>query len=172
MDEPWCIVVAGASGAGKSTVAELLSDLTDAELADGDDFHTPRAVAKMESGAPLTDADRAPWLAAVGAWIDQVHHRHLNAVVSCSALRRSYRDELSGDRAWVRFCLLEVPVETLRSRVSGRPGHFLPASLLPSQLALLEPLAPDEPGAVIEASGSPQEVAHAALRAFGLATRR
>lgn len=168
LDEPWCIVVAGVSGAGKSTVAEQLSDATGAELADGDDFHTPQAVATMRSGAPLTDAERAPWLAVVGAWIDQAHHRQVNAVISCSALRRAYRDVLSRDRPWVRFCLLEVPVETLQARISGREGHFMPASQLPNQLAVLEPLAPDEVGITIDGSGSPLDVARAALRAWGL----
>lgn len=165
---PWCVVVAGVTGAGKSTVAQQLAAATGAELADGDDFHTPQAVATMRSGAPLTDADRAPWLESIGVWIDQVHRRQADAVISCSALRRSYRDALSRDRPWVRFCLLDVPVETLRSRVSGREGHFMPASQLPDQLALLEPLAPDEAGIVVDGSGSPQDVAQAALRAWGL----
>lgn len=168
LDEPWCIVVAGVSGAGKSTVAERLSGATGADLADGDDFHTPRAVAKMGSGAPLTDVDRAPWLAAVGAWIDEAHDRQVNAVISCSALRRAYRDVLSRDRPWVRFCLLDVPVETLQARICGREGHFMPASQLPNQLAVLEPLAPGEAGITIDGSGSPQDVARTALRAWGL----
>lgn len=168
MDEPWCIVVAGVSGAGKSSVAERLSDATGAELADGDDFHTPQAVAKMRSGTPLTDADRAPWLAAIGVWMDQVRQRQLNAVVSCSALRRGYRDVLSRDRPWVRFCLLDVPAETLQARVAGREGHFMPASQLANQLALLEPLGPDETGIMVDGSGKPQDVARTALRAWGL----
>lgn len=168
MDQPWCIVVAGVSGAGKSTVAEQLSGATGAALADGDHFHTPHAVAKMRSGTPLTDDDRAPWLTAVGVWIDQAHRHQRNAVVSCSALRRVYRDALSRDRPWVRFCLLDVPVETLQARVSEREGHFMPASQLPSQLALLEPLAPDENGITVDGSASPQDVARTALRAWGL----
>lgn len=162
--EPWTVVVAGVSGSGKSTVAAGIAARTGAQLADGDDFHAPAAVEKMRAGTPLTDVDRAPWLRSIGAWIDTQHRAGVPAVISCSALRRTYRDVLRGGRPYVRFLLLDVPAEVLDERLARRTGHFMPASLLPSQLALLQPLGPEEPGATIDATGNADDVVSAALR--------
>jgi len=164
---PWCIVIAGVSGSGKSTIAAHVAARTAARLADGDDLHTAAAVARMRAGTPLEDSDRLPWLRRIGGWIDDRHDEGAPAVISCSALRRSYRDELVAGRPWVRFCLLDVPLDVLHERLLTRTGHFMPASLLDSQLALLEPLGRDEPGCTIEAMGPPDHVAATVLRRLG-----
>lgn len=164
MTDPWCLVVAGVSGAGKSTVATVVADLTGAALADGDDFHTASSVEKMRTGVPLADADRWPWLDAIGGWIGERYDARENAVISCSALRRRYRDRLATGRPWVRFCLLDVGVEELERRQRNRTGHFMPASLLASQLDTREPLGADEPGAGVDAVGTPRDVAAAVVR--------
>lgn len=160
----WAVVVAGVSGAGKSTIADLVADATGALVADGDDFHSAAALAKMRSGTPLTDADRAPWLARIAAWIDEQHRLGRSTVVSCSALRRRHRDELATGRPWVGFCMLEAPAQVLESRLARRSGHFMPAALLPSQLAILEPLEPDENGVTLDATEAPEQVAASVLR--------
>lgn len=150
------VVVMGVSGSGKSTVGRLLAADLDWPFAEGDDFHPPANVAAMRSGQPLTDAQRAPWLAAIAAWTGAQHD---GAVVACSALRRSYRDVLRGGGPDVRFAVLDVGRTLLATRVEHRPGHFMPASLLASQLATLEPLQADEVGVTVAAGDPPEQVA-------------
>lgn len=166
--DPMFVIVMGVSGSGKTSIAQRLSAATGWPYVEGDDFHPAANIAKMRVGIPLTDADRWPWLDAVGAWISAHEVRGDSAVITCSALKRSYRDHLRAGRSGVRLLLLTVPVEELRRRVANRPGHFMPASLLDSQLATLEPLGSDEDGVVIDASGDPDEVLAAALAALGL----
>lgn len=134
------IVVMGPSGSGKSLVGASLAAALRADFVDGDDLHSRANVAKMASGRPLDDADREPWLDAVAATL-----RRPAVVVACSALRRAYRDRIRTKTAGVVFVELVVPQADLRKRMSRR-DHFMPSSLLDSQLATLEPLQSDEPG--------------------------
>ena len=145
------VVVMGVSGSGKSQVGERLAALLDWRFAEGDAFHPEANRAKMAAGDALGDADRWPWLQAVAAWMLQ---QDRSAAVACSALRRPYRDLLRGGGADVRFLHLLVPEDELDRRLRTRAGHFMPASLLASQLSTLEPLGPDEPGTALAADGA------------------
>jgi gluconokinase len=166
------LVVGGVSGVGKSTVAREIARSLGWLFAEGDDFHPPANIAKMHAGQPLDDADRAPWLDALAAWIGGCEALRQSAVLTCSALHRRYRDRLRDGHPSVLFCQLTAPEEVLEDRVEHRHGHFMPASLLDSQLEELDPLAADEPGAVVVAQGSPQQVAEAVLAALGLRSAR
>jgi len=134
----------GVSGAGKTTVGERLAERLKWEFLEGDRLHPRENVAKMESGHPLTDADRAPWLAAIAEVIDLWCARGACGVVSCSALKHAYRCRIIGDRPGVRLVYLQGSRELIAERLAGRSGHFMPASLLDSQFAALEPPGPDE----------------------------
>jgi len=149
------IVVCGVSGVGKSTVGRLLAARLGAELAEGDAFHSPENVARMAAGSPLTDAEREPWLHAIAEWIGRHEGSARDAVIACSALRRRYRDVLREGRRSVVFVQLVAPVTELERRLGTRTGHYMRASLLPSQLETLEPLEPDEPGFVLTAEENP-----------------
>ena len=164
------IIVMGVSGVGKSTIAEGICQVTGWPLAEGDDFHPESNVAKMQAGTPLTDEDRWPWLRAIGAWMDEQVAAGRSAVVTCSALRRVYRDLLREARPEVEFCHLVADPNLVGDRISHRGGHFMPPSLLPSQYATLEPLDPDEPGVTVSVEGSVPDVVSRALTALGLAT--
>ncbi len=149
------IVVMGVSGSGKTVVGRALAKRLDLPYADGDSFHSAANIAKMKRGVPLDDADRAPWLDAVGQWLESKQ-----GVVSCSALKRAYRDRLRAFAPNAFFVQLNVSEATLRARVEAREHHFMPGSLLKSQLATLEPLAADENGVAIDNTGaSPEQVA-------------
>ena len=152
--DPDVVIVMGVSGSGKSTVAKGLSTVLGWEFAEGDAFHPEANVAKMSSGTPLTDEDRWPWLEAIGEWISGKESRGESAVVTCSALRRVYRDLLREGRPHVRFLHVTAESDVIRDRMEHRPGHYMPPSLLPSQLATLEPLGDDEPGVAITNEGS------------------
>lgn len=141
---PSVLVVTGVSGSGKSTVASLLAERLGLPFADGDDFHTPENVARMRAGHPLDDAARGPWLARIRAWIDARLEEGEGGVVACSALKRGYRRALTGDRSTVRVVFLEGSRALIGRRIAARRGHFMPASLLDSQFAALEPPGPDE----------------------------
>lgn len=141
------IVVMGVSGSGKSTVGAALAQRLRVPFADADDFHPPANVAKMSSGEPLDDDDRYPWLEAIGQWL--ADHRD-GGVMSCSALKRRYRDQLRRHCAEVEFLHLSGTSEVIGRRQASRPGHFMPASLLASQFKTLEPLEPDERGTDID----------------------
>ncbi|HEU5486793.1 MAG TPA: gluconokinase [Microlunatus sp.] len=141
------LVVMGVSGTGKSTVAERLADRLGWELAEGDDLHPPENVEKMRAGTPLTDDDRWPWLDRVAGWIRRHRVAGQPGIITCSALRRVYRDRLRGPG--VVFVHLAGTREEIAAQMSGRQGHFMPLSLLDSQLATLEPLEPDEAAVVV-----------------------
>lgn len=162
------VVVMGVSGVGKSTVGLGLARALGWVFAEGDDFHSAANVAAMRSGRALTDQDRWPWLAAIGAWMDGQLRAGHDAVVTCSALKRAYRDVLRDGRPEVVFCQVDAPAELVAGRLSTRQGHYMPRSLLPSQLATLEPLAGDEPGVRVSAAGSPEQVVRQAMAALGL----
>ncbi|GGL02209.1 gluconokinase [Sphaerisporangium melleum] len=142
------LVVMGVTGSGKTTVGQALADRLGLPFADADDFHSPASVAKMTAGIPLDDDDRMPWLRAIGAWL--ADHAAGGAVVSCSALKRSYRDVLRAAAPPACFVHLAGDREVVRRRVAGRPGHFMPASLVDSQYAALQPLQDDERGVVLD----------------------
>jgi gluconokinase len=142
------IVVMGVTGCGKSTVGLALAERLGVPFGDADDFHSAANVAKMAAGSPLDDADRLPWLRAIGTWL--AAHAATGAVASCSALKRAYRDVLREAAPEVRFVHLHGDRETVRRRVAGRAGHFMPESLVASQFAALEPLGADENGLVLD----------------------
>lgn len=147
MDGMALVVVMGVTGSGKTTVGEALAQRMGVEFADADDFHSPANVAKMRTGVPLDDEDRLPWLRTIAEWLAK--HRDTGAVVTCSALKRAYRDILREGAPDVTFLHLDGDQETVRQRVAHRPGHFMPASLVRSQYDALEPLGDDETGVVI-----------------------
>lgn len=165
------IVLMGVAGAGKSTVMAAMAARLGWATAEADEFHSPANVAKMRSGEPLTDEDRWPWLDSLAAWIGEREAagggRGENAIVTCSALKRSYRDLLRRGHPSVRFIHLEVPAATLDARLRGRRGHYMPPALLASQIEALEPLEPDEPGAVVSNDSGPDEVAGAIISLIG-----
>lgn len=164
---PDVIVVMGVSGSGKSTLAKGISALLGWEFAEGDAFHSEANVAKMRRGEALTDDDRWPWLEAIGDWISGKEQAGESAVVTCSALRRAYRDLLRRGRPHVRFLHVQAPSEIIQGRMQHRSGHYMPPSLLPSQLATLEPLEPDEPGVCVTNEGTAAEVLDRCLHPLG-----
>ena len=149
------IVVMGVSGAGKSTIARTLAEQLGWDFAEGDDLHPAANVTKMASGEALSDEDRWPWLARVAGWIDDEIEARRHGVITCSALKRAYRDVLR--RPEVMFVYLSVPRRELERRLALRHGHYMPASLLESQLAALEPPEPDEAAVTIAGDGDPRE---------------
>jgi carbohydrate kinase (thermoresistant glucokinase family) len=150
------VVVMGVSGAGKSTVARRLADELGWDFAEGDDLHPPENVAKMAAGQPLSDADRIPWLEQVADWIDGEIAGARHGVITCSALKHAYRDLLR--RPEVLFVYLSVSRAELERRLRGRRGHYMPASLLDSQLNALEPPAGDESAITVQAGGNPARI--------------
>ncbi|MEX0429651.1 gluconokinase [Nocardioides sp. DS6] len=141
------LVVMGVSGSGKSTIGAAIAQRLRVPFADADDFHPPANIAKMSAGHPLDDHDRYPWLEAIGEWL--ASHPD-GAVMSCSALKRKYRDQLRHHAHAVAFLHLAGTREVIARRQASRPGHFMPASLLTSQFRTLEPLEPDEAGLTID----------------------
>ncbi|WP_205860468.1 gluconokinase [Phycicoccus sp. HDW14] len=158
---PPLVVVMGVSGSGKTTVGAALAQRLRVPFADADDFHPPENVTKMAAGVPLTDEDRAPWLRTIAAWLDE--HTAGGGVVSCSALRRPYRDVLREHATHAFFLHLHGDRDVIAARVEGRPGHFMPSALVDSQFATLEPLEPDETGAVLDVSAPVDELVEQSL---------
>jgi gluconokinase len=163
------IVVMGVAGSGKSTVARQLAARLAWTYAEADDFHPAVNVAKMSAGVPLTDEDRSPWLTRIRDWITE---QPRDVVVTCSALRRTYRDHLRQAEARVRFLHLHGSSELLSARISARTGHFMPPTLLASQLATLEPLQPDEDGVTVDINADAETIVGAAITALHLDPRR
>jgi gluconokinase len=139
----------GVAGCGKSTVMRALADELGWPMAEGDDFHLPANVAKMRSLIPLTDDDRWPWLETLASWIGEREDCGENALLTCSALKRVYRDLLRRGHASVWFAHLVVEPAIIADWLEHRRDHYMPLALLPSQFQTLEPLDPDEPGAAI-----------------------
>lgn len=144
MEPPRVLVVMGVSGSGKTTVGAMLAGRLGWEFVDGDDFHSAANVAKMHAGHPLTDEDRWPWLDSIARWIDAVRATDGRGVVACSALRRTYRDRLAAGRPDVALVFLEGGEALIAARQAARHGHYMPASLVASQFATLEPPGEDE----------------------------
>ena len=153
------IVLMGVAGSGKSTVMRTLAGELGWPTAEADDFHSPANVAKMRSGRPLTDEDRWPWLDEIASWIGERERAGENALVTCSALRRVYRDVLRRGHPSVWFAHLVVEPAVIADRLERRRGHYMPAALLASQLETLEPLDAGEPGVAIVARRPPPEIA-------------
>lgn len=158
------VIVMGVSGSGKTTLAQDLAKARGWTFAEGDDFHSEANVAKMASGHPLTDEDRWPWLRSIAAWIGEHEAAGESVVVTCSALKRAYRDLLAEDNPSVVFCALQVPPEVLEQRLAERKNHYMPASLLRSQLDTLEDLHPDERGFRVRVQGGPAHVLNEVLQ--------
>lgn len=153
------LVVMGVSGCGKSTLGASISKALECPFLEGDSFHAPEAIAKMQSGTPLTDEDRWPWLSRLGMAAAREVKMHGHVVVACSSLRHSYREKLRETiDACVRFVFLDLPREELLARVSARPEHYMPASLLDSQLETLERPNPSEGVLTITEQACPQEL--------------
>jgi gluconokinase len=159
------IVVMGVSGSGKTTVGEQLADRLGWEFADADQFHSAANVAKMHAGTPLTDADRATWLRAIGTWIEDHVAAGKDGVVTCSALKRSYRDRIR--RPEVQFVYLEGDRQLIAARIAARRGHFFPAALLDSQFRDLEPPGPDERAWTVSIAGTPEETVEKIMDRLG-----
>lgn len=158
------VIVMGVSGTGKTTVGAPMAKQLGWDFAEGDSFHPPENVAKMSSGTPLTDADRWPWLAQLAQWIDQHLEAGASGIVTCSALKRSYRTVLrKGHESEVFFLHLAGTREQLTERLQQRRGHFMPPGLLSSQLADLEPLGPDELGTTLGVGGSIEDTVRVAI---------
>jgi gluconokinase len=153
------VIVAGVSGSGKTTVGALLAGRLGWQFADADDFHPAANVAKMQAGVPLTDEDRWPWLRAIVAWMDERIAGNDPAVITCSALKRSYRDQLLDGRPRARMVFLAPDREELARRLAARHGHFFPGQLLGSQFADLEPPQPGERVLTVTPAADPQTTA-------------
>ena len=150
-------VVMGVSGSGKSVIGSRLARALGLEFVEGDSYHSSENVARMSAGIPLTDADRQAWLAAIAARLDAARRAGVGLVVSCSALKRSYRDVLRAGRADIQFVCLQGDRALIDQRLADRRGHFMPSSLLDSQFAILEPPSADEDAWVCDI-GQPPDV--------------
>ena len=168
MTEITHIVVMGVAGSGKTTVARLLAERLGRPYAEADEFHPPENIAKMSAGEPLTDDDRWPWLRAIREWLTVRTLAGESAVVTCSALKVTYRDLLREADGRIRFLHLAAQGPLLEDRMEHRAGHFMPMSLLASQLATLEPLTADEDGVTLSVEDPPGAIADRAMSAFGL----
>jgi gluconokinase len=166
------VLVGGVAGSGKTTVGALLADRLHWRFADADAFHPQANIAKMRSGIPLTDADRAPWLDAITAWMDERTAAGESAVAGCSALKRSYRDQLLTGRPEARLAFLEISRELAHARLAARHGHFFTVALLDSQFAELEPPEETEQLIVLDGADPPDRLAAEIIDHLGLAARQ
>jgi carbohydrate kinase (thermoresistant glucokinase family) len=157
----------GVSGSGKSTIGAAIADALAVRFVDGDSLHSPASVERMQSGIPLTDDDRWPWLDRIGAELADAVRSPAGVVIACSALKRAYRDRIRAAAPAVRFVFLEGSRETIEARMATRSGHYMPTSLLASQLATLERPNRDERDVVTLSIESPvADVVDAAVRAL------
>ncbi|MEU2824580.1 gluconokinase [Streptomyces sp. 35M1] len=157
------VVVMGVSGSGKTTVGQSLAEALGVLFAEADDFHPPENLAKMRAGIALSDEDRRPWLDVIAGWLRE--NAPVGGVVTCSALKRSYRDRLVSAAPRVFFVHLDGPAELIAERMAARRGHFMPLALLRSQLDALEPLTDKERGAIVPITGTVEETTYSALAA-------
>ena len=156
------LVVMGVSGSGKSTVGGMIAGAMGWDLQEGDDLHPQANIEKMATGHPLNDDDRWPWLAKIALWITQHTDAGQPGIVTCSALKRSYRDILRGEN--VVFIHLAGSRDQIGQRLTARLDHYMPPSLLDSQISTLEPIDPDEQAIIIDVGGSPVEIVEEILR--------
>ena len=148
----------GVSGSGKTVIGSRLARALDVEFVEGDTYHSPANIAKMSAGIPLTDEDRRDWLHAIGRRIRQANETGDGVVVSCSALKRSYRDVIRGEAGRVRFVFLSGERALIGERLRQRKGHFMPISLLDSQIATLEEPSSDEDVWLVDITKSPEDI--------------
>jgi gluconokinase len=158
----------GVSGSGKSTVGAMLAGRLGWAYAEADDFHPAANVAKMRSGVPLTDDDRRPWLHAIAEWMDGAVAAGRSAVVTCSALKRRYRDYLCDGRPYVRLVYLDGDKDLIARRMAARHGHFFPVRLLDSQFSELEPPQPGEHALSVSAAKAPSQIVDEVMTRLGL----
>ena len=163
---PVILIVMGVSGVGKSTIALALNAHLQWPFQEGDDLHPAANIEKMSHGIALTDADRIPWLAAIRAWIDARLAAGQSGLVTCSALKRSYRDTMVAGREDVRILYLHADPALIAEHLAKRTGHFMPPTLLDSQLKTLEEPVPDERPIVVQVSGSIEETVESILTAL------
>jgi ribose 5-phosphate isomerase A len=168
---PQILVIMGVSGSGKTTIAKVLAARLGWPFEEGDNLHPGSNIAKMKAGIPLTDADRQPWLVRVAAWIDRQRENGQPGIITCSALKRSYRDIVIGDRPGVRLVYLRGSRAVIAARLAKRKGHFMPASLLESQFATLEEPGSDENPLTVEIGGSSDETADEIIRRIAASSR-
>ena len=166
--EPTALIVMGVSGVGKSTVAEGVAARTGWPFRDGDGFHPPENVEKMRSGTPLTDTDRWPWLDAIAAWIDELRRAGGHGIVACSALKHAYRDRLRAGHGDVRFVFLDAPKPVIEARIKARKNHYMPPSLLDSQLATLERPTAEEGALTVSVEPAPEAIVDDVMRRLAL----
>lgn len=160
------IVVMGVSGSGKTTIAARLAERLGWRLAEADTFHSAANVAKMRSGTPLTDEDRRPWLEAIAKWIDAARAAGRPGVVTCSALKRRYRDVIIGKRGDVRLVYLKGSYDLIAPRMATRSGHYMPVGLLQSQFDALEEPQADENAIVVSSESRPEDIVEEIFRAL------
>ena len=158
------LVLMGVSGSGKTTVAAMLADRLHVQFLEGDDMHPPANVEKMRGGTPLTDEDRWPWLRAIAARIDDWRAAGEGGVVTCSALKRAYRDIIVGNRPEVVLVYLRGSPELIHRRMAARHEHFMPVKLLDSQFGILEEPAPDEHAIVVDIAAEPAKIVATIMR--------
>ena len=158
----------GVSGAGKTTIGALLAERLGWPFEDADSFHPPRNIAKMRAGEPLADEDRWPWLFAIAAWIDRRRQAGGRGIVSCSALRRRYRDILVAGRPDVQLIHLTGDEALISRRHAGRVGHFMPSSLVRSQFEALEEPTPEERALVVSVDQPPAAIVEQIVTSLGL----
>ena len=166
--KPVVLVFMGVSGSGKTTVARLVAGRLGWPFQEGDELHPQSNIAKMKAGQPLTDADRRRWLITIAAWVDRRLDAGESGVITCSALKRSYRNLINRRGLGVVFVFLAGSRATIASRVVGRQAHFMPSSLLDSQFADLEDPDPDEPHIRVDIGPPPAAIADAILRELSL----
>jgi gluconokinase len=157
-------VVMGVSGSGKTTVSALLAAALGCQFQEGDDLHPPENVEKMHGGTPLTDADRLPWLRKIAEEIDGWRARGESGVITCSALKRSYRDIIIGKRSGVTLIFLKGSHELIRRRMAARHEHFMPTALLDSQFAALQEPTPEEHPVIVDVGARPVEIVNEIVR--------
>jgi carbohydrate kinase (thermoresistant glucokinase family) len=158
------VVVMGVSGVGKTTVGERLAARLGADFLEGDRFHPAANIAKMSSGVPLDDADRRPWLEALATELDRFRRRGAAVVLTCSALRESYRAILRGRYDDVAFVFLDGTKTLVQGRLAARRGHFMPPGLLDSQFAALEAPEAAEPAIRVDVDATPEAIVEAVLQ--------
>lgn len=166
---PAVIVVMGVASSGKTSLGEGLAERLGWPFRDADSFHPPANVAKMSGGIPLNDEDRKPWLAAIAAWIDELRTTGKNGIVTCSALKRAYRQVIVGNRPDVALVYLKGSRQLIGERMAARQHHFMPPSLLDSQFATLEEPGPEERPLVVPVDLAKDQIVAQTLAALRLA---
>lgn len=166
------VVLMGVCGVGKTTVGRMLAERLGARFLEGDEFHPPANVEKMRAGTPLDDADREPWLRSLAAEMRRASAAGQDIVLACSALKHAYRDILAAGQRHISFIHLAGTPALIQARLDARQGHYMPPSLLPSQLAALEPPSADEQAVTVDVSGTPQQILAAILAALKIPARQ